>query len=174
MANDFLDMNKEAKELVTSLKKLNDEVQGYKTSKEQLSDLNKTLSGFINETKKHTEQSAKVIENTSKLTPSKINKKVDEINKRIDAFDKIIKESLLNLTETTNKNTTSGLSKIDKKVVEMSKRIDTFEILVNKMVDRVERSESSSSNQIKLLINAVESTSEAIKNKKFSLFGKKD
>ena len=158
--------------IVTSLKKLKDEVKGYKTSKEQLSDLTKTLSGFINETKKLTEQSAKVIENTSKLTPSKIDKKVDEINKRIDAFDKIIKESLLNLTETTNKNTTSGLSKIDKKVVEMSKRIDTFEILVNKMVDRVERSESSSSNQIKLLINAVESNGEAIKNKKFSLFGK--
>lgn len=134
MTNDFLDMNKEAKELVSSLKKLNEEVKAHKNSKEQLSDLTRTLSEFINETKKLTEQSSKVIENTAKLTPSKIDKKVDE----------------------------------------MSKRIDIFEILVNKMVDRVERSESSLSNQIKLLITAVESNREAIKNKKFGLFGKKD
>ena len=131
MVNDFLDMDKEAKELVFSLKKLNDEVKGYKNSKEQLSDLTKTLSGFIDETKRLTKLSSKVIENTAKLTPSKIDEKVDEI----------------------------------------SKRIDTFEDLVNKTIERVERTESSLSNQIGLLIQAVELNREAINNKKFSIFG---
>ena len=56
----------------------------------------------------------------------------------------------------------------------MSKRIGKFEGLINKTVDRVERTETSLSNQMKLLTKAVEDNSEAIKNKKFSIFGKKD
>jgi ribosome-binding ATPase YchF (GTP1/OBG family) len=116
MSEEFLDIHKEAKELVFGLKKLNQEVQNYKTSKEQLQDFTQTLAKFIEETKKLTEKSAKIIENTSDLTPEKIEKKVDELKKRIDKID----------------------------------------------------------DQMILLIKVVESNTEAIKNKKFTLFGGKN
>jgi len=94
LSEDFLDMQKEAEELVLSLKKLNDEIRRYKSSKEQLQDLNDKLSGFIEETMKLTEKSAKIIENTANLTPSKIDNKVEEISKRLDRFEELIKKMI--------------------------------------------------------------------------------
>jgi ABC-type transporter Mla subunit MlaD len=94
MSEDFLDMHKEAEELVSSLKKLNAEVRSYKSSKEQLEDLNNKLSGFIEETMKLTEKSAKVIENTANLTPTKIDNKVEDIRKRLDKFEELINKTI--------------------------------------------------------------------------------
>jgi hypothetical protein len=90
MSEDFLDMHKEAEELVTSLKKLNEEVKNYKSSKEQLQDINSKLSGFIEETMKLTEKSAKIIENTANFSPIKIDNRIEEINKRLDKFEELI------------------------------------------------------------------------------------
>jgi hypothetical protein len=87
-------MHKEAEELVTSLKKLNAEVRSYKSSKEQLEDLNDKLSGFIEETMKLTEKSAKVIENTANLTPTKIDNKIEDISKRLDKFEELINKTI--------------------------------------------------------------------------------
>jgi len=103
MDNEFLDMNKEAKELVNGLEKLHSEISGYKTSKQQLEDLNKTLSGFIEQTKVLSEKSAKVIEHTSKLTPSKMDSKVDEIHRRIDTLE----ENIANMSKSIEKMTKS-------------------------------------------------------------------
>ena len=48
------------------------------------------LSVFIEETMKLTEKSAKVIENTANLTPTKIDNKVEDIRKRLDKFEELI------------------------------------------------------------------------------------
>jgi hypothetical protein len=133
LSEDFLDMHKEAEELVLSLKKLNDEVRRYKSSKEQLQDLNNKLSGFIDVTMKLTEKSAKIIENTANLTPTKIDNKIEEINKRLDKFEE----------------------------------------LINKTIVRIDRNEISIINQLRLMTKSIENNSEVIKNKKFSLFGRK-
>ncbi len=147
MTNEFLDMNQEAMQLVESLKKLNSEVKEYKTSKEQLHDLNKTLSGFINETKKLTEQSSKIIENMSKLEPSKIDSKIRTLYEKMDSFEEIIEKGLQDLTDKTNEHSKLGISKIDSK-------IKSFEKIIK---ESLQDSNNKTNEQSKLGISKIDS-----------------
>ena len=86
----------------------------------------------------------------------------------------------------TIENTANLTPSINAKVDEISKRIDKFEEIINKINDRAERTEKSTTNQLTLMTKAIEANSkeltsmtkaieansEEIQNKKFSLFGK--
>ena len=152
MEDDFLHMNKEAKELVSQLERLKQEVSAYQNSKDQLMDLTEVISGFVEETKILTERSSKVIENTANLTPTKIDNKVDEISNRVDQLEILINNAVESMQSAESTLTHQVNSSIDK------------------MVESVQRMESSISNQLQLLIQAVEGNSIAIKEKKFTLF----
>ena len=152
MEDDFLHMNKEAKELVSQLERLKQEVSAYQNSKDQLMDLTEVISGFVEETKILTERSSKVIENTANLTPTKIDNKVDEISNRVDQLEILINNAVESMQSAESTLTHQVNSSIDK------------------MVESVHRMESSISNQLQLLIQAVEGNSIAIKEKKCTLF----
>ena len=152
MEDDFLRMNNEAKELVSQLERLKQEVSAYQNSKDQLMDLAEVISGFVEETKILTERSSKVIENTANLTPTKIDNKVDEISNRVDQLEILINNAVESMQSSESTLTHQLNSSIDK------------------MVENVQRVESSISNQLQLLIQAVEGNSIAIKEKKCTLF----
>jgi len=164
MDNEFLDTHKEAEKLVKNLKKLNDEIKGYKSSKIELNKLNETLSGFIQETSILSEKTSKIIENTSKLTPFKNGTKINEIYDRLCKLEldfKLFEERI----EETENSINGQMSLISNKVEKM---LDKYNHNLN---EQIEKTENSIIDELMKISEAISRNNEEIKNKKISIFG---
>lgn len=79
---EILQVEEDAKNLVKNLKSLYEEVGSYKQAKEELNETNSNLLSFIDDTKKLSLESHKIIDTINKIGSGKIFEELNSLKKK--------------------------------------------------------------------------------------------